>query len=644
MSESPAAHPILQRQLRRTGLQIDRAPERHSLWGRLLEGISLTYREHQQDLYLLERAQDLSSRELEAQARTLQLNEERLTSLLSLTSDWVWEIDSRGHLSYLSEGVETHLGVSATALLGTRFTHMDGADASPQDKQQLRRCLAEGTPFKDLTFGLKGAAGSVRHVRLSGRPLHGPDGAFQGFRGVGSDATEATLAARRAEHLARSDGLTGLANRHQLMDTLPRAVARAQRSGKRLALAFFDLDGFKLVNDLLGHAAGDEMLRITAQRLAQGARQGDLVARLGGDEFVVLFEPAPEQEQLAQLGARLIAEVCQPVLLEGRQARVGCSVGISVFPQDASDATEMLRHADAAMYDAKARNSDQVAFYGGELAVRVADLFALEADLCEAVLPGATQLVLHYQPKLRLTDGALAGVEALVRWQHPTRGLLNPADFVPLAEQRGLVVALGRWVIEAACAQMGAWRSEGLQVMRCAINISAQHFASDQLAVEVRTALERHGLDPQCLEMEVTESAVMANPARAEAVMEMLTDLGVGIAIDDFGTGHSSLAYLKRFPVRVLKIDSSFVRGLPGDINDAAIAKAVVSMAKSLGMQTVAEGVETPEQLAFLRDVGCDEAQGFLLSRPKPAHELRPQCLGAVWASVCPPRHLETTG
>ena len=458
-------------------------------------------------------------------------------------------------------------------------------------------------------------------MRLSGEPLHDAQGRFCGYRGVGRDATEATVATLRAEQMARFDTLTGLANRNALTEALQRALQRARWNGTRVALAFVDLDGFKAVNDHLGHEVGDELLREMGHRLRAAARTEDLVARLGGDEFVVVIERAGDTLALGALATRLLETIAAPVRLHERLFRLNASVGMSVFPKDAEEAGELLRHADAAMYAAKARGEGQVCFYTPALAADSAETFTLESELRDAV--GRGQLLLHFQPKFRLSDRRLTGVEALVRWQHPERGLLAPAAFVPLAERRGLIVAIGREVLGQACHQMRVWRDAGFAVPHCAVNLSAHHFNADGLIGEIEAALSLAGIATSALEIELTESAVMADPARAHHIMTELKALGVRIAIDDFGTGHSSLSYLKRFPVSTLKIDRSFVRGLPGDSNDSAITQAVVAMARSLGLETVAEGVETPEQLAYLAELGCSEAQGFLLGRPVAASELQ---------------------
>jgi diguanylate cyclase (GGDEF)-like protein/PAS domain S-box-containing protein len=613
-------HPLLLRQLRRLGLNASDAPAGPEAWRRLLARVRNAYREADQDRYLLERSQEISSRELVERAQALQLNQARLASLLSLSSDWVWETDQRGRFVYVSEGWSQATDQPAAAALGRRLGQVPGLELGREQSLALRRAFVQRRAFRELTVAIRRPDAERRYLRVSGAPMHDAAGRFTGFRGVGSDVTAATLAALQADHMARFDSLTGLPNRAQLKTVLKRALVGAAAGRTRVAAVFIDLDGFKYINDNLGHAAGDELLCEMARRLADVVRSGDLVARLGGDEFVVVIENAGDGPVLAALAHRILVLLSQPVPLEGRWFELTGSIGISVYPDDAHDAETLLRHADTAMYVAKEQGKNSHHFYTAELAARAAEQFALETELRGAL--ERDELELHYQPKVALAHGMLTGVEALVRWRHPRRGLVMPGEFVPLAERRGLISPLGRWVMGAACRQMARWRDDGVVVPQCAVNISAQHFTADTLVDDVQVALAGAGLPAGALEIEITESTVMRDPQRAQQVLGQLAALGVRIAIDDFGTGYSSLNYLKRFPAHALKIDRSFVRGLPGDSNDAAITRAVVAMAHSLGMKVVAEGVEQAQQLVFLSELGCDEAQGYLLGRPVPAEHL----------------------
>ena len=618
MSDAGDLHPLLQRQLARMGLRVD-VPPPPEAWTGLLQRVSRSYADGERERYLLDRSQDIASREMAALNQALRRSQGRLSSLLSLSSDWVWEQDAEGRFTFVSEDVIERTGLEVAALLG----HACAADGplrmEADDLERLHQAMRERTAFRHLTFEVCGDDGLTHHMRINGEPAY--DGArFVGFRGVGSDVTSTVVAARRIADLARFDALTGLPNRHHFMEELGRALERAKRTEAGLAVFFIDLDRFKAVNDTLGHAAGDELLCTVARRLSELMRRVDMVARLGGDEFVIVAETSCDGATLSKIASRLIAAAAEPMSLYGHTVQVSASVGVAVFPQDGFDGPGLLRSADAAMYQAKAAGKNTFAFFTHELARRAELHFALEGELRQAV--ERHQLVLHYQPLVDATSGELVTLEALVRWQHPTRGLLMPAAFIELAEESGLIVGIGRWVLRQACGQLARWRAEGLDPPPCAINVSRRQLAGDTLVDDVRQALADHALPPRLLEVEVTESLLMSDTGRSQSVLAALRAMGVGIAIDDFGTGYSSLAYLKRFPLRTLKIDRSFVQGLPEDADDAAITRAVVAMAHSLGLRVVAEGVETPAQHLSLRRLGCDVLQGYLFGRPADPREI----------------------
>jgi len=605
-------HPLLSRQLRKIGLDAEHAPAL-PLFSQLLDHVGRAYVDFDQERYLLDRSQDIASTEMNALNQALQASQAKLSSLLSLSSDWIWEQDAEGRFTIVSDQLEARTGLPPEALLGHRC-EIDGPLRTPAgDLQRLQEAAAQREPFHAVTFAVTTPSGEQRHMHINGEPMF-KGSRFTGYRGVGRDVTNAVVAARRIEELARFDSLTGLPNRHRFMEELGSAIARSQRYGRRFALLFIDLDRFKFVNDNLGHAAGDDLLRTIGQRLSQLLREADLLARLGGDEFVVLTEVNCEAATLSKVASRILNAIAQPMVLEGRRIEISASVGIGVYPEDGNTAPALLRAADAAMYQAKAGGKNTFEFFTAELAQRAALHFALEGDLRQALQ--RDQLELHYQPKVDARSGDLVGIEALLRWNHPKRGLLMPAVFIELAEESGLIVPIGRWILRAACEQMVRWQAAGLAPPRCAVNISARQLQGDCLMQDLRDALAHSGLEPRHLEVEVTESMLMSDAAQAAAVLEAIDALGVEIAIDDFGTGYSSLAYLKRFPVRSLKIDRSFVRDLPGDEDDLAITRAVVAMGHSLGMTIVAEGVETLEQRDCLVQVGCDVLQGYLFSRP----------------------------
>jgi len=605
-------HPLLARQLRKLELSAAATPASQA-FGLLLAHVSRAYADFDQERYLLDRSQDIASSEMAVLNTALRESQAQLSSLLSLSSDWIWEQDTQGRFTFVSQELEVRSDVKVDALMG-QACGVDGPlRVGAEEFLSLRDSVARRRRFYHVNFQVESASGAVQQMSISGEPLF-VDGVFAGYRGVGSDVTVAVAAARRIEELARFDGLTGLVNRNMFMEELSRTLVRSERYDRRFALFFIDLDRFKLVNDNLGHLAGDALLKTIGLRLKKLLRDADLLARLGGDEFVVLSEGCCDPGALAKIASRLLSAIREPMDLDGRRIEISASVGIAVYPDNGGDALGLMQAADAAMYQAKGRGKNTFEFFTLELAQRAARHFALEGELRLAADRG--QLQLHYQPKVEASTGALIGMEALLRWNHPVRGLLAPGVFVELAEESGLIVPIGRWVLHEACAQMMRWQAEGRAPVRCAVNISVRQIAGDSLLADVQSALRSSGLDPALLEVEVTESMLMADPRQAEVVLDELAALGIHVSIDDFGTGHSSLAYLKKFPVRTLKIDRSFVMDLPGDHENLAIARAVIAMGHSLGMDIVAEGVETNEQYDCLVNLGCDVLQGYLFGRP----------------------------
>jgi diguanylate cyclase (GGDEF)-like protein/PAS domain S-box-containing protein len=630
-------HTLLIRQLKRLGLDADQPPLQEK-WTELLGRITRAYQEADQDRYSLERSQEISSREMHnlnkalqaerdrlenrVQERTeaLQLSEARLSSLLSLSSDWIWEQDADLRYTFFSEGLLQTTGINPQEVLNKRRP----IDLTLQDNAteclQFINAIEQRKPFKDFTYKVLPHNSSTRFIRVSGEPIFDAQGVFKGYRGVGTDVTSNRLAEEKIHQLARYDSLTGLPNRNMFLSELERALTRAQLRSSHVGLLYIDLDRFKNINDSLGHQAGDELLVIVAERLKGLLRHSDLVARLGGDEYVVLIDGlsqvTPHSAGLSDIARKVLQAINLPILLQGRTYRISGSIGIAEYPEDASDSATLLKNADSAMYLAKAQGKNNYQFYTAHLSQKAANLFSLESDLRAAI--ESDELILHFQPKINLEDKKLRGVEALIRWHHPQKGLLMPGAFIELAEESGLIVPMGRWVMNAACRQVRAWIDEGLGMIPCAINISARQFSDDLLITDVESALKQYQLPPSALEVEITESVLMADPDHANQLLDRLFKMGIEISIDDFGTGYSSLAYLKRFPAHTVKIDRSFIKGLPDDKDDMAITQAVIAMSKSLGLSVVAEGVETQEQQTYLNGVGCTEAQGYFIGRPMP--------------------------
>jgi diguanylate cyclase (GGDEF)-like protein len=420
-------------------------------------------------------------------------------------------------------------------------------------------------------------------------------------------------------HLATHDALTGLPNRVLLDDRLEQAVVHAERDDQRFAVMVLDLDRFKFINDSLGHRAGDELLNQVARRLQSVASKFDTVARVGGDEFVLVLGSAADRTAAEAIGQRVFDSLKSPVRISGVDLHVATSIGIAFFPADGTSSDNLIAHADAAMYCAKQRGRNNLQFFEPGMDTATRDRVKLESDLHAALKN--RQFVLHYQPKVDTATDDFHSAEALIRWQHPEHGTIMPEDFIPLAEESGLINAIGEWVLREACRQCKEWQREGLPPLRVAVNVSASQFRQGNLLDVIHSAVNDAGLDPRFLEIELTESAVMTNPEESAGILERLSHIGVLVSVDDFGTGYSSMSYLRRFPIDKLKIDRGFVKDLITRADDASIVQAIISLAHSLRLKVVAEGVETPEQLDSLRSMGCDQYQGFHFSPPLSAND-----------------------
>ena len=433
-------------------------------------------------------------------------------------------------------------------------------------------------------------------------------------RQLKEEIEERKRAEKTIRHMAYYDTLTELPNRVMLEERLKAEISRAERGGESFAVLFVDLDRFKTINDTLGHGAGDLLLKSVAQRLRKCLRQYDVLSRFGGDEFVILLPRITNPKHVSMVARRIVETLKIPFKLESRKLYITLSIGIAHYPQDSKDHGTLLKYADIAMYKAKDLGRNNFQFYEPAMNVRLMQFAKLEGSLAEAL--DREELRLEYQPQIDINNGNLSGVEALIRWDHPEFGLVSPADFIPLAEETGLIIPIGEWVLRTACSQNVAWQQAGYRAVRMAVNLSARQFRQKTLQEMVVRILDDTGLDPQWLDLEITESEIMQDTANAVAVLRDLRGRGVNISLDDFGTGYSSLNYLKMLPVNIVKIDRAFVRNLAANDEDAAIAKAIISMAHTLRLKVIAEGVETRDQLDLLRSFGCDLYQGFLFSRP----------------------------
>lgn len=526
--------------------------------------------------------------------------------------------DLDGYIEYVNPAFEKITGYSVKEALGRNCRFLQGEDREQPGLATIRLAIREHEE----------SAALLRNYRKSGElfwndvhiaPVRGPDGNATHFVGVLNDITEIKHYEEELERQANFDALTSLANRNVLKDRIRQAIASARRDGSFVTVGFMDLDNFKFINDSLGHSIGDELLKRVAERLVACLRDQDTIARYGGDEFAFVLVRQKDEKSIAALMERVLKTVDRPFTIDGHKFFVSCSIGLSFFPKDGRDVDTLLKNADAAMYRAKERGRNNFQFYTPAMNKRVTERLSLESRLRQAL--DDDEFELHYQPKVDMRSGQIVGAEALLRWYPADGTLIPPATFIPLAEETGLIVPIGEWVLYTACAHNKTLQEAGLAPLRMAVNISARQFSPKPLVTLVRQALDTCGLDASLLELELTESLVMQNPEDVIKVLLELKEMGLRLAIDDFGTGYSSLSYLQRFPVDHLKIDQSFVRDIGADPNDAIIARAIISLGHSLGMSVVAEGVSSAEQLSFLRENGCDEMQGYLFSRPVPIEE-----------------------
>jgi len=433
------------------------------------------------------------------------------------------------------------------------------------------------------------------------------------------DISELKATQRRIHHLAHHDTLTNLSNRFSLHEKLDQAIAFCKRNNMQLAVMLIDLDRFKTINDTVGHQAGDELLVQVARRLAGSVRDSDIVARLGGDEFVVALPCIGSPADAAHLADKITNVISAPYVINGQEQRTSPSIGICIYPGDGTEIGDLLKNADVAMYHAKAKGRGNYQFFTEDMQIATSERMNLESDLRQAL--AHNEFLLYYQPQLDLRSGTIVGVEALIRWQHPSRGLVSPADFIPIAEESGMIMAIGDWVLKEACRQLKTWQERGITHVRMSINLSTSQFLDKTLPARIHELLAANNLSADLIDLEVTESMSMASPDESISVMKTLSSSGLTLSIDDFGTGYSSLAYLKLLPIHTLKIDRSFVKDIETDPNDADICDVTVLLAHKLGLKVVAEGVETEAQLKFLLSIGCEKIQGYLISKPLPADQ-----------------------
>ncbi|BBA32572.1 hypothetical protein sS8_0607 [Methylocaldum marinum] len=550
----------------------------------------------------------------------LRISEEKLSSILGSIDNIVWSLSpTTGETLYVNAAAEKVWGRPVAELMKNKDLWLESVH--PEDRERMRNTLKELLERGSLTveYRIRRPDGEIRWLEDRVKVIYDKSGKPVRLDGVASDITERKTYEASIEYLATHDALTHLPNRTLLADRLAQALAHAKRTDRPLALLFLDLDRFKDVNDSFGHALGDALLQSVAERLLASVREGDTVARQGGDEFLILLSDLERVEDIEVVAIKVLRSLAKPFLIDGRELFMSGSIGASVYPTDGEDMETLLKHADTAMYRTKEEGGSGFRLYAREMSQRAIERIKMESALRRAL--EQQQFELFYQPKVELRGGRIIGSEALIRWRHPDLGLVLPSRFIPMAEETGLIHAIGSWALKTACSQSKAWQEAGLNPFDVAVNLSAKQLKRGNLVKLVDDILRETGLEGRYLELELTETIVMHDPERFIPILEELKELGVKLSVDDFGTGYSSLSYLKRLPFDRLKIDQSFVRDIATDTNDAVIVQTVISLGHTLGLKVIAEGVETMEQLTFLCRHRCDDMQGYYSSRPIPAEQ-----------------------
>ncbi|MHB0991155.1 MAG: putative bifunctional diguanylate cyclase/phosphodiesterase [Burkholderiales bacterium] len=544
-------------------------------------------------------------------------SEQRFKSLFEHHPDGIVVRDLAGRLVSGNKAMETMIGYSIEELRNMTIQAL----VIPEDSEHAQACFAEAAKGNPKTFHARVIHRDGNLIEVEGTYL--PliiDGEIKGVQGISRDVTQSRNYERRIEHLATHDVLTELPNRHLLIDRMQHSVEQSRRSGHQIGVLFMDLNRFKQVNDSLGHDIGDLLLKEISVRLKSMVRETDTVARLGGDEFVVVIDNLVSIEAMATIAEDILDSIAAPIKLVGHELSISTSIGGSVFPKDGQDVPTLLKHADLAMYQAKELGSGSFRFYDPEMNIKILERLLTESALQRALEKG--EFLIYYQPRVCVLSKTIIGVEALLRWDHPEKGLIAPADFIPLAEEIGIIGEIGEWVLHTACAQNRAWQHAGYPYIKMSVNLSAQQLRSASLEKIVETVLTDTNLEARYLELEITETGLMQNIELSFETLMGIRNMGVSISIDDFGTGYSSLSHIKRLPINTLKIDKSFIRDIVNDRNDAAIVCATIAMAQHMDLGIVAEGVTAIEQMHFLAKHQCNEMQGYFFSRPLPPEEL----------------------
>lgn len=612
-------HSLLQRQLKKCKLDSETAPSAEC-WKSFLERISRYYTEADHEKYLLERSLTISSQEMQEVYEQLRKSETRYVLAAQGANDGLWDWDLvNGDIYYSPRWLEI-MGISAEENIApSKELWLDSIH--PNDYAEVIRDFSSHLQGKTEHFEnehrILHILGDYRWVLIRGLATRDENGNALRIAGSMTDITERKTFEEKLAHDALHDSLTGLPNRKRLMSRLTRSLERLRRApDSPFAVYFVDLDRFKIINDTLGHQAGDDMLLKITERLELSVRPSDMVARLGGDEFVIVIDEVNTEEQLISIADRILKQMSAPMTIAGQEVYTGASIGIVLGAPDYQRADDLLRDADLAMYRAKAKGKGRYEIYDATIHSGTLSLLQLEIDLRRAI--ENNEFVLNYQPVFSMNSEKVVGFEALIRWNHPIRGVVPPSDFIPIAEETGLILPIGRWVLREACRQLHRWQEQSPESASLVMNVNLSSRELDQkdLIPQIKKVLKETKLDPNCLKLEITESVIMKNAEEAVKTVKKLREMGVRVSIDDFGTGYSSLSYLHRFPIDTLKVDRSFINRIGAQGEHSEIIQTIIKLAANLGMDVVAEGVESEEQLNFLKDMNCEFGQGYYYSKP----------------------------
>lgn len=560
---------------------------------------------------------ELKEAEIRKKHRSAEAQMHKLSSAIEQTADAVMITSPEGKIEYVNKAFTDITGYEKEEVLGKTARILKSGRHDKAFYQNLWETIKSGETYQDVFINRR-KDGTLYYEEKSITPLKNDAGEIYNFISTGKDITEQMKTRERLHHLAHHDLLTGLPNRGLYMDRLGQAISRAKWNGRVVSVLFIDLDRFKNINETLGFDCGDHMLQAVASRIRDSVRDGDTVARFGDDEFAVILEDVSQTDDIPLVVEKMLKSLSRAFYVDDHELFITTSVGISLYPNDGSDAQALVQNADVAIHHAKESGSNKYRFYESKMNSQSLYRLNLESSLRKAL--EREEFILHYQPQIEVSTGHTIGFEALIRWQHPELGLVSPIEFIPLLEETGMINQVGRWVLRTACKVCKSWQDKSARPITMAVNLSAIQFNDGDIAEIIEETLDETGLDASLLEVELTESTIMQNPEQASNILVRLNKMGVSLAIDDFGTGYSSLSYLQRFPIKTLKIDRSFVKDISVNTGDASIVSAIISLAHNLNLKVVAEGVEEPEQFEFLKERQCEYVQGFMFSKPVDVH------------------------